>query len=244
MNGAQLRQTAFSFSAKKDMGKEDFMVSECNKTAFMMIDAWPNWNSFGLIIYGPKGCGKTHLAHIFSDKLCTNSKKPLRIPFYDCKQINLKNIERICNSSDAIVIENIQANTNQEALFHLFNHFQEKGKYMLLTAEIAPTRISFSLKDLQSRLCLLPVAEIKEPDDTMLRALIVKLFYDRQLIISPEILEYIINNSERSFAFIEKLVKEIDEISLAYKSTVNYKIVKLALENLNNSSYQEPDLFF
>ena len=243
MSGAQLKQTAFSFSAKKDMAKEDFMVSECNKTAFMMIESWPNWNSFGLIIYGPKGCGKTHLAHIFRDKLCSETQKPLNIPFYDCKQITMKNLERICNFSDAIIIENLQKNVDQEALFHLFNHFQEKGKYMLLTAEITPTRISFSLKDLQSRLCLLPVAEIKEPDDTMLRALIIKLFYDRQLVISPEILEYIINNTERSFAFAEKLVQEIDEISLAYKSTVNYKIVRLALENLNNSSFHEPDLF-
>ena len=221
---AELKQTVFSFYTETKMSSSDFMVSACNKEAFSYINSWPNWSESGFVIYGPKGCGKTHLAHLFAEKVNDGRIKNLQIPLYESKQIKMNNIEKICNSSDVIIIENLEKNVDQEALFHLFNSFNKKGKYMLWTSEIAPARL-------------------KEPDDMMLRALIVKLFNDRQIMISPEILEYIINNTERSFSYVENLVKEIDEISLAYKSTVNYKIVKEALENLYNAELKEPDLF-
>ena len=244
MNTEKIKQQAFSFSAKKDMRIDDFMVSDCNKSAFMMVNSWPDWNSSGLIIYGPKGSGKTHLAHIFSDIVKSYCGKPMQIPFYDSTQIKMNNIQRICNSSQVIIVENLQANVDQEALFHLFNYYNTEGKYILWTSDTAPSRLNFGLKDLQSRLNTLPIAEIKEPDDTMLRSLVIKLFYDRQLTISPEILEYIINNTERSFAYVEDLIREIDEISLEYKMAVNYKIIKEAIKNLKHSEEQEPDLFF
>ena len=240
---AELKQTVFSFYTETKMSSSDFMVSACNKEAFSYINSWPNWSESGFVIYGPKGCGKTHLAHLFAEKVNDGRIKNLQIPLYESKQIKMNNIEKICNSYDVIIIENLEKNVDQEALFHLFNSFNKKGKYMLWTSEIAPARLNFSLKDLQSRLEMLPAIEIKEPDDMMLRALIVKLFNDRQIMISPEILEYIINNTERSFSYVENLVKEIDEISLAYKSTVNYKIVKEALENLCGAELKEPDLF-
>ena len=78
---------------------------------------------------------------------------------------------------------------------------------MLWTAETAPSRMFFPLKDLQSRLNMLPSVEIKEPDDLMLQTLVVKLFNDRQILISPDVLTYIVNNAPRSFEYIEKLVE-------------------------------------
>lgn len=243
MNEKKLKQTAFSFIPDVQMQRQDFMVSNCNQEAFAYIDSWPKWIANGLVIYGPKGSGKTHLAHLFAEKVSILSSKPQKIPFYDCQQINLNNVQRVCDSSDIIILENLTERINEEALFHLFNHFNIQGRYMLWTSLKAPARINLKLKDLHSRLDTLPAVEIKEPDDLMLRALVLKLFDDRQLLISPEILEYIINNTERSFAKIEKLVQEIDEISLAYKSTVNYKIVKTALEKLKQETEREPYLF-
>lgn len=243
MKENKLKQAAFSFSTNAEMSSNDFMISDCNREAFSLIETWPDWPANGIIIYGPKGCGKTHLTHLFAEKVILSQEKTFKVPTFNCQQINLKNIERICKSTDVIVLENLSKNINQEALFHLFNNFDKGGKYMLWTSEIAPARLNFSLKDLQSRLNTLPAIAITEPDDTMLRALIIKLFDDRQLMISPEILEYIVNNTERSFAYIENLVKEIDEISLAYKSAINYKVVREALNNLNDTLKREPDLF-
>ena len=114
---------------------------------------------------------------------------------------------------------------------------------MLWTAEQAPSRMAFALKDLQSRLNMLPSVEIKEPDDIMLQTLIVKLFNDRQILISPDVLNFIVNNAQRSFEYIGKLVEECDNISLAYQCAINYNVVKMAIDILAQSDNRQPDLF-
>ena len=51
------------------LGKEDFLVSNCNVEAANLIDSWPNWTFFSACIYGPEGCGKSHLVNVFSNKI-------------------------------------------------------------------------------------------------------------------------------------------------------------------------------
>ncbi|MBQ8481303.1 MAG: hypothetical protein IJ532_02075 [Alphaproteobacteria bacterium] len=239
----KLRQLPFEFEARNYMGREDFMVSDCNIQAFEMLDTWPDWVSFGLLIYGPQGCGKSHLAHLFINKVRQNLSKPQEASIIEAAQINSRNVRRLAEENKCLVVENVHRGNNEEALFHLFNMFNEQGRYMLLTAEKAANNLHFSLPDLQTRLNSLPSIAISEPDDVMLKMLIVKLFNDRQIIIREDILTYIINNTERSFAYIRDLVKEIDEVSLAYQSAVNYNVVKKAMEQLSERKTKEPDLF-
>lgn len=238
-----IRQLALNFSPHTEMGRSDFMVSACNHAAFSLIDSWPNWYGSGVLIYGPKGCGKSHLANLFVQKIQTFTPKPMPVKIIAASAINMRNIKHLALENIAIVIENVSANNNNEALFHLFNLFNTEGKYMLWTANQAPNYIKFPLKDLQTRINMLPNAAISEPDDIMLQMLIVKLFNDRQIKVSADIPNYIINNAPRSFAFIEKLIEEIDKISLAYKSAVNYIIIKKAIKSLQIQNNQEPDLF-
>ena len=238
-----LKQLPLEFSAHNYMGREDFMVSECNEKAFAMLDSWPDWIGNGLFIYGPQGCGKSHLAHLFTDKVRQSADGINKAIIKDSRQINMRNVKRLATENQVIVVENVRPLHNDEALFHLFNMFNEPGKYMLWTAESAANRLRFSLPDLQTRLNMLPSVEIKEPDDFMLQMLIVKLFNDRQIIIGEDILAYIINNTRRSFAYVRDLVKEIDEISLAYHSAVNYNIVRKAIELMAAKDTNEPDLF-
>lgn len=242
-NHNQLNQLPLEFSVHNYMGREDFMVSKCNEKAFLMLDAWPNWVANGLYIYGPKGCGKSHLAHLFADKIKTYTQGKQYVKIIQAQDINIRNVKRIASENMFIAVENVCPHHNDEALFHLFNIFNEEGRYMLWTSEKPANQWHFSLPDLQTRLNMLPSVAIEEPDDVMLQMLIVKLFNDRQIIIGSDILSYIINNTRRSFAYIRSLVKEIDEISLAYQSAVNYNIVKMAIEHISEKDSREPDLF-
>lgn len=239
----ELKQIPFDFVPRTYMGREDFMVAPCNREAFNLVDSWPKWLTQGMIIYGPKGCGKSHLANLFADKVKIFADKPIKVSLIDAERINLRNVNKIASENQSIVIENLTPKANAEALFHLFNLYNTEGRYMLWTAETAPSRMSFALKDLQSRLNMLPSVEIKEPDDLMLQTLIVKLFNDRQILISPEILNFIVTNAPRSFEYIGKLVEECDNISLAYQCAVNYNVVKKAMELLAQTDSRQPDLF-
>ncbi|MBP1532173.1 MAG: hypothetical protein ILA52_01580 [Alphaproteobacteria bacterium] len=237
------KQLPLTFSTPNYMGREDFMVSECNREAFMMIDSWPSWLSFGVLIYGPKGSGKSHLAHLFADKISTFLQKPVRVPLLNAKEITVNKVKKIYSEYQYIIVEDISPTADEEALFHLFNLYDTPEHYVLWTAETSPHQMQFKLRDLQSRLNMLPAIAITEPDDFMLQMLIVKLFNDRQLVISPDILNYIIKNTRRSFAYVQSLVAEIDYLSLAWQKAVNYNMIKTAIDNLQQKEDKQLDLF-
>ena len=114
---------------------------------------------------------------------------------------------------------------------------------MLWTSEFASNHMHFMLKDLQSRLNMLPAVAIKEPDDVMLQRLIVKLFNDRQLRITPENLDYICQHARRSFAYIRDLVKEIDALSMAYQRGIDNDLIEMAMKILQSREDRQTDLF-
>ena len=234
-------QLAINFPHRPSLGREDFMVAKCNQEAVATIDLWPNWPYFAICIYGPSGCGKTHLANVFAQMVALKTSHPYRIPFIKASQIDKNMAHTLFETNPQIVIENLHTLQNQEALFHLYNTYRDMGGNILFTSDIAPARINFSLPDLRSRMNIVPNIEIKAPDDELLIALIVKLFMDRQITPSQELLNYLIKNIQRSFSYVRKLVEEIDNISLAKKRAISINIAKEAIETLNSDS--QFDLF-
>ena len=235
------KQYLLKFALNAYFGEEDFLVTSCNKLAYQTIKSWPYWSHFGLNIFGPKSCGKSHLAHIWINEVEKFISRPVQIPIIQAENINMKNIHKLATENNYIVIENMSTNINEEALFHLYNFYNIPDHFILFTSLMPFSKLKLKLPDLRSRLNTIPSAEILTPDDEMLTALIAKLFNDRQLIISQEILNYILNNSERSFEYISKLIDEIDNLSWTYSRAVSIPIVKEALNNLNKN--QQLDLF-
>ena len=234
-----LHQLPLDFYYRPYMGRDDFMPSSCNFAAFRLIDSWPMWTYFAACIYGPEGCGKTHLANIFSEKVSAVEHYPYKIPCIEAKNLTLDMPRQLLSNYYFLIVENLTTDINQEALFNLYNIYRDEGGSILFTSRQAPARLNFALADLRSRMNIVPSIEIKEPDDDLLSALLVKLFMDRQINITPEIINYILANMQRSFAYAKKLVAEIDTISLAQKRAVSIPIVKEALENLSDNKQGE-----
>lgn len=235
------KQYLLKFASKTYLGEEDFLVTECNKLAYKAIKLWPYWSHFALDIFGPRSCGKSHLTHIWVNCIQRSLPKPIEIPIIQAHSINMKNVNRYINNYAYLAIEDLSADINEEALFHLYNAYNTAEHFVLFNSEQPLAKIPFKLPDLRSRLNTIPTAEIAMPDDEMLTALIAKLFNDRQIIISQEILDYILNNAERSFNYISRLVEEIDDISWVYGRTVSIPIVREAIKNLSKN--QQLDLF-
>ncbi len=235
-NKNNISQLALDFPHRPSLGRDDFLVAANNQDAVSMVESWPMWPFFAICIYGPSGCGKTHLANVFANNISNLTNYPYRIPFIRAAQLNLENIHELFAQNKCLVVEDLENLQNQEALFHLYNMYRDEGGNILFTSELAPARLNFSLPDLRSRINIVPAVEIKEPDDDLLSALLVKLFSDRQIMPSPELINYLLANMQRSFAYAIKLVAEIDNISLSRKRAVNLNIAKEALASLNDDS--------
>lgn len=235
----KIKQIPLKFNPRVDYRREDFMVARCNQEALSMVEMWPDWPFFGLVLYGPKGCGKSHLAHVFAERAASSFQYPISIQMIDAREVTMARAARLHRENPCLVVENLTPEIHNEAMFHLFNLYLNEGGYVLFTAENAPSRMRFKLPDLQSRLNMLPAVAIAEPDDEMLSALVVKLFYDRQIMIGPDVLNYIVQNMQRSFSYARNLVAEIDAASLAYKRAVTIPLVKEVMAELGKNDQLE-----
>lgn len=233
-NKTDITQLALDLPHRPSLGREDFMVANCNYEAVATIDLWPNWPYFAICIYGPTGCGKTHLANVFAQMVASQTPHPYRIPFIKASQLTKDMAHSLFETSPQIVIEELDELRNQEALFHLYNTYRDLGGNILFTSSQAPARINFCLPDLRSRMNIVPALEIKAPDDELLMALLVKLFMDRQITPSQELLGFLLKNIQRSFSYTRKIVEEIDNISLAKKRAISISIAKEAIATLNS----------
>lgn len=237
----KLLQTAFDFSHPSYMEREDFIVAKCNEDAFKAVDSWPNWLYFALCLYGTKGCGKSHLANLFAQKVQQINPHIFRVYSIEAKTADCYLPENLFADSPALVIENLCEKIDNEAMFHLYNYYRDHGGYILFLSEEAPARLNFSLPDLQSRINAVPAIQIGQPDDEMLTMLLLKLFNDRQLKVTPEILRYAVSNMVRSFSYAQKLIDEADRISLIKKSPITVPVIKEAVELLKDN--KQADLF-
>jgi chromosomal replication initiation ATPase DnaA len=173
------------------------------------------------VLYGPKGCGKTHLAQIWKQRAGGKS-----VSYADLKTSNL---DDLCQSHKALIIEDIPGDFDDELLFHLYNSVQQAQGAVLLTCDTSPSHWKIDLPDLCSRMKAAMWAEIQPADDELLRAMMHKVFADEQVIVSEQVIDYLLNHHERSFAQLFSAVQKINTYALATKRKITLPLVKEAL---------------
>lgn len=216
-------QLVFELPHRAAMGFEDFLVSRSNDEAVALVDRWPDWPVGAAIICGPKGSGKTHLANVW--RLRSHAAV---VP---ASEIARADVPRLVEMG-GLVIEELTSITDEAAIFHILNLVREQRLNVLLTTRIPPGELGVALPDLHSRLKALPVAAIAPPDDSLLRAVLVKLFADRQLSIDPRIVDFVLLRIERSMAAAALFVAEADRRALVAQRRLTRAIAQEALENL------------
>jgi chromosomal replication initiation ATPase DnaA len=216
-------QLVFELPHRAAMGLEDFLVSESNAAAVALVDRWPDWPVGAAILVGPTGSGKTHLANVWQLRTAATS--------YPAPVLSREGVPAVA-AAGAVIIEDIQTLVDEAALFHLLNLVREQRLQVLLTTDTAPGDLCVGLPDLRSRLKALPMASIEAPDDALLRAVLVKLFADRQLSVEPHVIDYVLVRMERSMSAAERFVTEADRQALVRQRRVTRAIAATALDVL------------
>ncbi|MDH3263910.1 MAG: DnaA/Hda family protein [Paracoccaceae bacterium] len=202
-------QLALPLPRREARGREAFFVSPANALAVRQIEAWRAWPEGKLVLTGPEGAGKTHLAHVWAalagarivDALAL---APAEIPSLAEAPVAVEDADRTAGHARA-----------ETALFHLHNLALANGQPLLLTARKPPAQWHLALPDLQSRMAATATATLEPPDDALLTAVLVKLFADRQIAPPPRLIDFCLKRMDRSFAAAQRLVAALDARALA-----------------------------
>jgi len=201
------KQLAFDLPLDPRFGAEDFLVSPSNELAYGLIESWPDWPDTILLLVGPRGSGKSHLASIWATQA--------RAWTIDAREITQDKVPHLV-SNGALAVEDMDRGERDEAaLFHLTNLARERKASLLITSETPPDRWGLKTPDLLSRLRLAPSVTLDAPDDALLKAVLVKLFVDRQLVVDTSVVDYISLRIERSLAKASELVALLDKEALS-----------------------------
>jgi len=205
------RQLALALPHAENFAREDFLTGSSNAAALAMIERWPDWPDRALALSGPEGSGKSHLAAIWAERSGAR-----RIAARALGETDLLG----ALATGALVVEDAGDALDERALFHLLNLIREEDAFLLMTAAAPPARWRVALADLASRLRAVPVVALSAPDDALLRALLVKLFADRQLAVDESLIGYLATRIERSFAAARETVALIDREALRQQRPV------------------------
>jgi chromosomal replication initiation ATPase DnaA len=202
----QPRQLAFALPHAESLGRDDFLEGPANAAGLALIDSWPEWPNRIMLVVGPEGSGKSHLAAIWAEQagarsISAHALDPAAVPG--------------ALATGALVVEDLNSpDVDERALFHLLNLAREDEAFVLITARVPPSTFQIELRDLRSRLRAVPTVSLLPPDDQLFRALIIKFCADRQLALDENVVSYLATRIERSYVAARWAVELLDTEAL------------------------------
>lgn len=221
----RLEQLPLSLSHPTDFYSDDLVVTKSNKSAYELIERWPDWPMPVAVLVGPDGSGKTHFASVWADISKAQEIEPDQLD---------RAITFIEKGIPVLVEDMDGVDLNEVVFFHLINSVKERRVInpkttLLITARKGPSNWNVKLDDLASRLRSVTLATLEQPDDELLNAVAFKLFSDRQITVDPSVVEFLVSRSERSLFALGKTIDQIDRLALQRKSKITKALVSEAL---------------
>lgn len=217
-------QLVFDWPRDTALRPEDFFVSDANRVAAGMIETPEAWPDGKLVLTGPAGCGKSHLARVFQ----VNNAAMI---------VSAADLPDGLRPNGPLAIEDMSAlpPEREEAMFHLHNHMATAGLPLLMTDRLVPVRWNIALPDLASRMQATTPVTIEDPDDMLLQVLIMKLFADRQVIPPPSVVQFLSTRIERSYVAAQDIVDRLDHASMVDKKPASVRLASALLDKDSGS---------
>ena len=228
------RQYPLPLPHHESMEADEFVVADSNHEAAAWVQRWPDWPHHCVIIYGPAGCGKTHLAKVWQKR-----SQAISVDAGDLQERVAGGLSQTC------VIEACDIHAGdivfEEALFHLYNRIAAAGSSMILTAAKPPALWGVKLPDLLSRLKASPAIEIKPPDDALMAMLLVKQFRDRQISVDTGVIDYLLARMDRSQEAVRKMVDDLDRAALAENRAITIALARRFVTSRDEEPARNPE---
>ena len=215
-----VEQLPLDLGHRPALGRADFLIAPPNAQAVAWLDRWPDWPAPALALYGPAGSGKTHLAHVFAAHAAAR--------VIAAAALANERVPDLLGAAQAAVVDDADR-AAAEPLLHLYNLLADRRGHLLVTAREAPSRWTIALADLRSRLLAAPAVAVAAPDEALLGAVLIKLFADRQLTVSEELVAFLTLHLERSFEAAQCAVAALDAAGLAERRRITVPLARKVL---------------
>lgn len=218
------RQLPLDFGHEPHFSREHFVRSAANAAALDAVDRWPDWPSPVTVLAGPPGSGKSHLAAIWAGRASAAG--------FAADSLEADAVAAM--TAGPVLVEDAGPDALDETgLFHLINEARGTGHGLLVTSRSFPAAWRVTLPDLASRLKAATIVEIGEPDDALLKAVMTKLFADRQVEVEPHVVDYLIARIERSLSTASRVVERLDAMALEKKTRISRALAAQAVSALD-----------
>ena len=219
----QPRQLAFALPHAESLTRDNFLEGPANEAGLALIDSWPDWPNRIMLLVGPEGSGKSHLAAIWAEDAGARSTAAHALALDDVPG---------ALATGALVIEDLKPGRfDERAMFHLMNLARQDEAFVLMTTRLSPSAFEVELRDLRSRLRAVPTVSLLPPDDLLFRGLIVKFCADRQLSVDETVVSYLTSRIERSYAAARQAVDLLDTEALRLGRPVTRALAAELLRN-------------
>lgn len=219
----QPRQLAFALPHAESLTRDNFLEGPANEAGLALIDSWPDWPNRMMLLVGPEGSGKSHLAAIWAEQAGARQTA--------AHALDAASVPGAL-ATGALVVEDLKPQEfDERAMFHLLNLARQDEAYLLITARVPPAAFDVELRDLRSRLRAIPVVSLLPPDDQLFRGLIVKFCADRQMSIDETVVSYLTTRLERSYAAVRHAIGLLDAEALRLGRPVTRALAAELLRN-------------
>lgn len=223
------RQLTLDLTTPPAHARADFLPALSNQAALDMIDAPQNWPQARMLLVGPEGSGKSHMAAFWAAE---NGARRMR-----AATLRPENADHLASEGGALVIEDAdragRAAGAEQALFHLWNLCGPRDCLLLLTSRTPPRDWGLVLPDLRSRMDAMPQVRLAPPDESLLAAVLVKLFADRQQSVPADLIDWLVLHMDRDLGLARRLVTALDRAAMADKRPITRRLAAEILDNLS-----------
>ncbi len=228
-----------------DLTFENCVEGDFNRTARSAgyeIAQKPGLTAYNpLVIYGPTGCGKTHIAQAIGNEVLVRHPKKTVLYVSSEKFINqfvdhsrngdVADFVYFYQMIDVLIIDDIhvlaRAPKTQEVLFNIFNHLHQTGKQIVMTTDVPPKDMAGIEGRLLSRFRWGLFTDIAHPDVKERQIIMRRMMKNDGLEMPDDVVRYVATNSEDN---VRDLVGAL--ISLFAYSTLNKKEIDLGVAQL------------
>ena len=219
------RQLAFDLPVRTSRERGDFFIADSNAVALAAVERWRDWPSRKMVLTGPEGSGKSHLVEVWvtlaeAEIVTARSLTEDIVAPLAGRNVAVEDADRIAGDADA-----------ETALFHLHNLVLAEGGALLVTSRLAPSRWGLDLPDLASRMEATTAIALETPDEDLMSAVLVKLFDDRQIAVTPPLVAYLAPRLPRSLAAAQDFVARLDREALAEGKPVGRRLAARLLDS-------------